>query len=109
MQLTIPDQRARSWSSALVKALVQIVAQRNLEKDEEQFTQTIMIQKTGTSSTVSPDAKPTPKSNAWLLRKRAARDKLGNILRSKKHDRQLKVIAQAITNSYPTQANLPIW
>ena len=108
-QLTLPGHSARSWSSSLAKALVQLVARSSLERAATRPAAEASVRFFGSTAVVQQVERNTPKSNRWLLWKRAARDKLGVILRSKKYDKKHKVITQAMTNSYPTQANLYIW
>ena len=110
--LTLPDQKPRSWSSSLAKALVQIVAEHSLGKTLNKPMEEIFVHRHPSSRrdvTVTTATKDLPKSSQWLLWKRAGREKLGSILRSKRYDKQHKVITQAMANSFPTQANLHIW
>ena len=108
-RLVLPGADPRSWSSALSKAIVQIIAQVSLRTSMETDTQSVTVQRHKDCLIVKPVTKTIPKTNKWLLWRNASRKKLGQILREKKYDRNLKVITQAMSNSYPTQVNLHIW
>ena len=107
--LSLPGKEARSWSSALARSLVQLIAHTYLERDMNPPVKEARVLSLSESDVVTPVANDIPKTNKWLLWRRAAREKLGSILRSKKYDRRHKIVTQAMTNSFPTQANLHIW
>ena len=108
-RLIINGQEPRSWSSALARAVVQIISEESLATSMDLAVQGNLVQRNERCDIITPVVKKSSKTNQWLLWKNASRQRLGQILREKKYDRNHKVITQALSNSFPTQVNLHLW